>query len=167
MLRRASELRASKLWGISSISLTKVGGKIMQCIYGEFSCFFSSPSVLCFRIRAWDKFASVGFIVSYIFSLPTVPVLLRCDSLLFFFSRFLLKNLFLLPPVFLVFTDTSRQILIPLVMKFFESSLEVEDSCLPLVVKQIGKFTFGLEKHLTLKNKIWFLNLFCRYVVRT
>ena len=61
-----------------------------------------------------------------------------------------------------LFADTSRQILIPLVMKFLESSLEVEDSCLPLVVKQIGKLTFGLEKHLTVKNKIWFLNLFCR-----
>ena len=63
---------------------------------------------------------------------------------------------------FRLVADTSRQILIPLVMKFLESSLEVEDSCLPLVVKQIGKLTFGLEKHLTLKNKIWFLNLFCR-----
>uniref|UniRef100_T1IPS6 TOG domain-containing protein n=1 Tax=Strigamia maritima TaxID=126957 RepID=T1IPS6_STRMM len=56
--------------------------------------------------------------------------------------------------------ETCTQTIIPLVKKFCETSLIMEDSALPIAAKQLGRLCHGLSLNLQLDEKSWFLQFY-------
>ncbi|XP_033105382.1 serine/threonine-protein phosphatase 4 regulatory subunit 4-like [Anneissia japonica] len=61
--------------------------------------------------------------------------------------------------------ETCTQTIIPLVCKFCENAMVLEDATLPTVSRQFGKLCHGLSVNLNDEQKVWMMSFYCKLCV--